>query len=240
FNLGEAGFLADDPSLFQIPQWSVVVEAPGGTSSFDLKQRETEALGVRRRPSKLAAAVTVVEIGERVNSLNVALLVKLLDDVLSREPGAVVDFTHGKCLIEEHAARRFDRFQLLPRSAPHDHRLVVIEDALGRGRAHALGLYSSGPSEDVATVMVLGQRLDAARELIELLSHDSLDVRVAAATALGPHVAAAEVREALARVARQTEPRASREAELPDPRAAQVRPRRARFRFPRSESTPQS
>lgn len=216
FDLTELGHVDNDLSIFAGPPWTLVVRSRDGTASFDLKEHEIRALAARRRASHLDPRVSVIEIGSRLNSLNVAALAEIAESILAREPGFVAVFSQGACLIEESAGGRLDR---VDSSWPDMPKIVVDRDQAGV-HAYRLGWHGSADSEAAATVAVLAQRLDAVPTFIKYLSEGPLDVRLAAAEALAPHVASMEVRDALVRAARPSENDATPTA----PPAARGRP----------------
>ncbi len=93
-----------------VPQdWRLTVPLGQSTLSLNLSDSETQALALKLRASAFDEGVSVLEIGSRVNLLNVDHVLGQLRPLLAAGTGFVILFPGRSCLIDEITGGGFKR-----------------------------------------------------------------------------------------------------------------------------------
>lgn len=188
-------------------KWLLTVRAGDEVGQLDLYDVEVNALGAKIRPAQLAPSVEVLEIGSRVNALNMGKLAEAFASLAAKRQPCVVSFTTKNCLLD-HYARGQAGTALVP--GGHQPSQFVWANVSDDVRYNFPFAYGGGTrtnvSEDVAVLEVLAQRPDAADVLPQHLTHRVAETRAAAARWLGRHRDRPGVFEVLAKAAADGEP----------------------------------
>jgi len=180
--------------------WTLYIPLGDDELQVDLLEKEVEAVGARIRPAAADAAVSVLEIGPRVNAVNFPRVEECLDKLVAEGSGFLIRFTTPICSVDDHARVAFR--PVAARLAAANARWVYVitpehgrNDLLsilgGRGAEMAI-------SEEAGAAKVRSWRTDGPQVLVERLSDPTEEVRVGAASAIKIHLDHPEASQALA------------------------------------------
>ncbi|MFN0051115.1 MAG: HEAT repeat domain-containing protein [Planctomycetales bacterium] len=177
---------------------------------LDLKEAEIAALGAKVRPSKIDPSVQVVELGSRLNALNVTKLLESLQTIPPGDRGGVLVMKEGQCLVDGLATQQLQQqtYQLFNQGNTP---VVSTEGTMSANQGWGFqgffgyGQWPQHDSESAAVMTVLGRRPDSGAALIKHLGAETADIRAAAARALLQHLAESGVVEALTKSAADAE-----------------------------------
>lgn len=186
---------------------------------LDLKANELRALDATARPAQLDPTIQVVQIGRRLNALNLKQLIATLES-LKAEPGVI--FIENAACQHDQAAQAF--LQSLQFTRPSPPGSTQRFPKLWQVRAnqnvqarrfrygfmvpqpyHALG--PAVQSEPLAVIQLLAQRPQSGPQLIKHLGNHSPEVRAAAAQALASHLPEEGVIAGLVAAAKDSDPK---------------------------------
>lgn len=214
----QAGTLAPDETAtgwlcFQIPrfrqvrelaakEWIISATVAGKSAKLDLKDAEMKALAAKVRPSSFDASVRVIEIGSRLNALNVGRFLDVLEPIVIEDSGCLVMPEHEVCLFDDYVYREIQ-------SAAQRSKASILFAGFPSTLRNRLGNYfmSSGlgpqfaTTETTAVMQLLGTRSGSGPALAKHLADSSTETRIAAAGALATHTAEAGVIDALLKAA---------------------------------------
>jgi HEAT repeat protein len=186
--------------------------------TVDLTASESRVLAATARTSAIEPSVRVIEFNSEINLLNLGSVMALAEKIPLEDLGFVLLPVKTGCYFEYEAEQRWRawiRRQRLEQTPP----LVVQIPGVNAG--WRLTFLSKAPSEAAAALTVLGRRKGSAPALIRHLHADAPETRVAAAAALGPHLAVPGVLTELLAAAKDPQPvvRAAALAALGDRKA---------------------
>ncbi len=219
---------------FEIPQiknagdplptrWILSGTVGGREVQLDLSRCEREALGAKVRPATIDPSIQVLEIGPRVNALNVDKLIDLQTALQAKRNPYIVVLTTGDCVVGELANRRLS-------SAPRRYQTQPVCAGFPQGLPYRLQLgYGrfDAKTEPAAAVQILGNRRSGGPQLIKYLADASPETRAATARALANHLSEQGVVDAVLEAAADRDSRvrsavAGALAGADDPRATQA------------------
>lgn len=219
FDLTNLPFSKEFVRMPQADRW--LLHAAWGNASLrlDLKANELNALNATTRPSRLDSTVQVVQIGSRLNALNLGGLIAKLAAL--KDESGVVFLQPPDCQHDQAAQALFQSLQHASSAARPDGkqrfpRLWQVRSqpasATFSGRVRRMGFpqqfYTIGPaanSEPLAVVQVLAQRPQAGSRLIEHLGDESAEIRAASAQGLASHLTEEGVIAALVSAAKDSD-----------------------------------
>jgi HEAT repeat protein len=172
---------------------------------LDLKAAEVGLLSEKTRPSKLDKTVQAIEIGPRINAMNVAHLLELIRSVPASEHGCVVVLKDKACLIDGLATQQFQQ-QMWQIMQGGNQPVVSTEGGPLDNQGYGYNFFSYGQfqrvtSETAAVLTILGRRPGTGATLIKHLEDKEAATRAASARAMTTHLAEAGVVKALAKAA---------------------------------------
>lgn len=179
---------------------------------LDLKEAEIAALDAKVRPSALDPSVQAIEIGSRINPLNIAKLLDALRTIPATDRGCVLVLRRGECLFDMLATQQFQQQQhQIFQFGPDGNMPVVSTEGRPFQNTGFRGYFSYGqmpmlPSEAAGVLTILGRRANTGESLIAHLHDKGADIRAAAAQALTRHLVEQGVVAALAASAADPEP----------------------------------
>jgi HEAT repeat protein/DNA-binding beta-propeller fold protein YncE len=158
---------------------------------LDLRAFEFEALGLQVRPAQIEPSVQVIEIGLRLNALNMAKLIEALRGLPAPDKGCVLVFREKQCLVDMMGAWQLQNH--LNQAAGRFPLAVSTEGGNVGNQLTSFGLpYGSMPthaSETAAVMTILGNRPATGPMLVGHAQDKEAGVRVAAVRALTTHLA---------------------------------------------------
>ncbi|HQU42799.1 MAG TPA: HEAT repeat domain-containing protein [Pirellulales bacterium] len=211
FDLSDLPVGNDLVRLPKAERWSLSAKWGPHWFDFDLNANEQRALNAKVRPSHADATVSVVETGGRLNALNLAILMPLLERL--RAESAVVFQTPGADCVCDDASLTFLRavnYPVFGNRSPlsrYPKLWYVRETAGGPTASRRIALVPRprhvliGPrvaTESLAVLQILGDRPQTGERLISFLSGESPELRAAAARALAKHLSEDGVVRAIA------------------------------------------
>ncbi len=192
-----AGGPLSEPWLLSIPVGAEALQ-------MDLRKEEL-AQGPHQRSCTIDASIPVIEIGSRLNGLNVDALTVPLQTLLKEQTGFIVLFTEKQLFVDQIAQARImnSRPQKPWRDVPaywvYPHELF--------GTVHGVfvggGTFRGMSREADAVMYILRERSDPEKVFIEQLKNESAEVRSAAVAQLREHVEKPGVIDALVAVISQ-------------------------------------
>ncbi len=144
------------PQPDRVHDWRLSVPLGQEATSLDLRAVERAALGVNVRPSAADASVSVLEVGSRVNLINLGHLVAELEKLLATEQGFVISMTTTSCLVDPHSAMTIQGV-LQGRLGPRAIRPIIYRAAAALNPEPFYAI-PRGISEATAVLEILGQR----------------------------------------------------------------------------------
>ncbi len=181
--------------------WKLSGEVDGQAIEIDLRQLELQAMGDTVRPSALEPSVPVIEIGGRVNALNLGKLLETIDALAKSGQAAVILCTTSDLVVDQPARNWLGLFALRTRGAGG---MAPVWANLPRGLQNMPYADGSGPpaaSEAAAVIEVLARGPGHVEKLKTLLADADPEIRAAAARGLGKYIGDTSVVEAVARTA---------------------------------------
>ena len=188
--------------------WALFGKAGTRTVAIDLHETESQTLAVKARPSIIDPSVRVIEVGSRVNVLNVGELREVVKSVAGASKESVIvaktaDTLVDATVVSERLAGRVSGTAHVP--------VLWVSPPVGRrappsGIILPTGIQSSGLSEGAAVMRVLGQRQGTGPKLASFLNSEAPKTRAAAATALAEHLSESGVVDALIKAAGDEDP----------------------------------
>lgn len=166
--------------------WFLEVPLDRQVVSLDLRALEVEAINAKVRPSVADASVPVLEVGSRVNLINLDRLVTELERLFAAEQGFVLSLTTPSCLIDAPSGTAIGRV-LQSHLRPRAIRPVAYSGGVS-GDWGPLRLTPFSASEMTAVLVVLGQRADGREVLLQRASDPVAEVRVTAARYLADYL----------------------------------------------------
>ncbi len=171
------------PGEFVGASWELSGKVGDHALKLDLSEYERDALEVKVRPATLDDSVPVVEIAGRLNGLNVAEVLEVIDSVtregktpvlLRTTPDQIVDAVAARVLVDRihRSLIMKPTWAVLPRQ---DQRAAYGETM------------ASLPSENQAAIEALAWRRSNVPRLVAHLTNPAEETRSAAARALGAH-----------------------------------------------------
>ncbi|MCL4194681.1 MAG: HEAT repeat domain-containing protein, partial [Thermoguttaceae bacterium] len=190
------------PGEFVRSRWELTGTLGDHALKLDLSEHERDALEVKVRPATLDESVPVVEIAGRLNGLNVAEVLEVIDSVtregktpvlLRTAPDQIVDAVAARVLVDRihRSLIMKPTWAVLPRQ---DQRAAYGETM------------ASLPSENQAAIEALAWRRSNVPRLVAHLANSAEETRSAAARALGAHTEVEGVVGALLKAASDPDP----------------------------------
>ena len=211
FNLASMQQLLFTPGALAGKTW--VLEGKVGTHKirFDLREAELAQISEKARPAKLDASVQVIDISQRINAINVSRLLDLIKSIPAGDRGCVLVLKNKECLLDGLATQQFQQqiWQLMNggnQPVITNEVATPMNQGFGFRRFSTFGQISGVASETAGVLTILGRRPGTAATLIKHLADELGETRAAAAKALTQQLAQADVVEALAQAAADTEP----------------------------------
>jgi HEAT repeat protein len=185
-------------------EWRLSIPLGQHLASLDLRAVESAALSAKIHPSVYDASVPVLEIGSRVNLLNVDRLSRELEQLFASGQGFVISVIGPSCLFDAYGGMAIGRI-LRSRVAMRGIRPVVCSVGTGRDMG-PLATFPLSGSEATAVLEVLGQRPGGGDILRQGLSDAAADIRLTAARCLTDHLDDPRSVAALAQATRDGDP----------------------------------
>jgi HEAT repeat protein len=172
---------------------------------LDLKAAEVGLMSEKVRPSKLDKTVQAMEIGPRVNALNVAHLLELIRSVPATEHGCVLVMKEKVCLTDGLATQQLQQ-QMWQIAQGGNQPVISTEGGPLDNQGYGYNVFSYGQfqrvtSEMAAVLTILGRRPGTGATLIKHLEDKEAATRSASARAMTTHLGEAGVVNALAAAA---------------------------------------
>ncbi len=189
-----AGGPLPEPWLLSMPVGAEVLQ-------IDLRKEEL-AHGPRQRPSTIDESIPVIEIGSRLNGLNIDTLTTPLQTLLKEQKGFIVLFTDKQLFVDQIAQARImnSRSQKPWRDVP----VYWVYPQELFGTVHNLfvggGTFRGTTREADAVMDILRERSDPEKVFIEQLKNESAEVRSAAVSQLREYIEKPGVVDALVAV----------------------------------------
>ncbi len=183
--------LIADPRAPLPKRWVLAGKLGDQQFEYDLLAAEIEQVG-KTRPSVLDPSIEVLELGSRVNLLNVGKLLEMLAVLQTRNESFIILANNGNFFVSEPAMQRMQS-QRLPGGG-----LPPVCVGKNQRVMQTLGFYGQGAeSESAAVVRVAAMRPSSGTSLIKHLSSSSASTRATTAQSLVKSIAEPGVVEAL-------------------------------------------
>ncbi len=216
-------------------QWQLSIPLGRETQELDLRRMELDH-GPRLRFSTLDSSIPVIEIGGRLNGLNVDKLTTPLESFLKEKRSVVILFTESDVFIDSIANSRIANIR--PREGWRNVPVYwagVSSQIFSKVHSQLIGggTYRGVESESAAVMYILGERASPETALMGQLRSTSAEVRALAATALRNHADRPGVFKSLVSAISDDDPRVERRqlarlddyfSGMPGQRLALVRP----------------
>jgi HEAT repeat protein len=187
------------PSMPVRPSWDLSIPMGAETIHVDLLAEELAAVDLTIRPSNDDPTVSVLEIGSRINVVNLAKTVQVIGALLDQGDGFVLKFKDPVCTVDMHA--HFHLRNLGTRIAKANVPVVLVPtpSPAQRDLLSVLGYegVKVADGEQAGVSMVLATRGGGADSLVKRISSSSPDVRRSAAASMVSHIEHPEVLPAL-------------------------------------------
>lgn len=158
--------------------------------AVDLTASQSRKLAPTLRTSAIEPSVRVIEFSSEINLFNLGSLMAIAEKIPLEDLGFVLLPLKNRCYFDYEAEQRWGGWVMGHRLEQTPPLVVQIP---GVNTAWRSTFLARAPSEAAAVLTVLGHRQGSAPALIRHLHAEAPETRVAAAAALGPHLADAGV-----------------------------------------------
>jgi HEAT repeat protein len=209
FSLASMQQILFQPGALAAKDWVIEGKIGPHKIHLDLKAAEVGLMSEKVRPSKLDKTVQAIEIGPRVNAINVGHLLELMRSVPATDHGSVLVLKDQMCLTDGMATQQLQQ-QMWQIAQGGNQPVISTEGGPLDNQGYGYNVFSYGQfqrvtSETAAVLTILGRRPGTGPTLIKHLEDKEAATRAASARAMTTHLAEAGVVKALAKAAGDAE-----------------------------------